>query len=71
MLYLLYMAAAALDRCITSILVHLFMAVFAQFMCGFLETVNPGIAYINCMAVGTFINDHYFIIGMMADCASK
>ena len=60
------MATAAFYLCIFVILVHHFVAILAQFMCCLLIAVDIRITNVLGMTVGTFINHHYLILGMMA-----
>lgn len=65
------MAAAALNRRVASFfLVYRLMAILTQFMGRLLEAVNIRIADVEIMTLGTFINNHYIALGMVAYCAA-
>jgi len=66
------MAAAAFNRRIAVPLqVNLFMTILAQFMGCLLEAVDFRVADFQRMTVFAFINNHYFILGVMTGCAAE
>lgn len=61
------MAATAVSRCILAFKIDPLMAILAELMRSFLETVDTSITHVTVMAAGTFINHHDLTLDMMTN----